>query len=179
MSAELVAITCLIAYLVIISVVVYRTAKRKESQYLALIPSTVSNLKVEFESMFQDKLQGAIDAIGESLGQLLTEPTVKKAFAIIGKQGGEAKAESGLVDQMANDVLDSPQFAAIRAAASVMGLDIEDYITQHGAIKTIQAVNQLSKALGMDLMKMDLGQLAGSLARPAGSHSSENPYLRS
>lgn len=136
----------------------------------------IQQFKLEAETMIHDNMQGAIDAVGETLGEMFTQPTVKKAFSILGQQGGEARAENALVDEMANDMLDSPQFSAIRMGAEALGLDIEGYIEKHGAIKTLNAAQQLAKVAGIDLLKLDLSQL-GNLSMP-GAGSNGNPYLR-
>lgn len=136
----------------------------------------ITRFKDEAALMIDEHMQNAIDSVGDALGELFIDPTVKKGFSLAGTLGGQAKAEGALVDEMANDMLDSPQFSAIRLAAEGIGLDIEGYIEKHGAIKTLQAAQQLAKVAGIDLMKVDLSQL-GSLAAPGGT-SSDNPYLR-
>jgi len=80
-----------------------------------------------------------------------------------------------LVDSMATDMLDSPQFAAIRMGASTLGFDLDGYIEKHGAVKTMAAAAQLGKMLGIDLMNIDLGSLLGGQTR--GQMSGSNPYL--
>lgn len=136
----------------------------------------VIRFKDEAASMIDEHMQGAIDSVGEALGELFIDPTVKKGFSLAGSLGGEAKAENAIVDSMATDMLDSPQFSAIRMGAEAIGLDIEGYIEKHGAIKTLSAAQQLAKVAGIDIMKIDLSNL-GSLARPKVG-GSDNPYLR-
>jgi len=145
-----------------------------KSEIILLIDErfNIDQLKEEFTEVVDDRLQMAIDNIGETIGTLLTEPTVKKAFSIIGSQGGEARSKNLAVDEMARDMLDGPQFAAIRMAAEAMGLDIDGYIDKHGAMKTIQAAQQLAQFAGIDIMNLDIG----SLAAPGGA-SVNNPYL--
>lgn len=125
-------------------------------------------------------MKGEIYEFGNSIldgfGEMFTQPTVKKAFSILGKQGGEAKAESVLVDRMAMDVLDSPQFAAIKMGAqSLLGFDIDGYIEEHGAVKTLAAAKQLGQMLGIDIMNIDLSSL-GNLSGGS-SQSGGNPYF--
>jgi len=109
-----------------------------------------------------------------SLEEVLVDPMVKKGFSLLGKLGGDAKAENMLVDSMATDMLDSPQFAAIRMGASTLGFDLDGYIEKHGAVKTMTAAAQLGKMLGIDLMNIDLGALLG---QAGGQTSGGNPYL--
>lgn len=153
MSDELIAIVCLFAYSVFSSIVALVQLRRTKQEIY------------EFG-----------DSIIEGFGQMFTEPTVKKAFTILGKQGGEAKAENALVDQMAMDMLDSPQFQAIKLGASAMGFDIDEYIEKHGAVKTIAAARQLGNMLGIDITNIDLS----SLAKPGGFGQGQqggNPYF--
>jgi tRNA threonylcarbamoyladenosine modification (KEOPS) complex Cgi121 subunit len=171
MSAELLATLCLFAFLIGITVLAFVVGRREVFK----LYGTIDALKAEIEAKVHENLQNAIDTFAESFQEILGQPTIKKAFSLIGSQGGEAKATSGLVDQMANDVLSSGQFQGIIAGAQMMGLNVEEYIEEHGAVKTIQAAQQLAKMLGIDIMKMDLSNI-GSLAKPA--QSSDNPYFR-
>jgi len=161
----------------ILSLFIFRWIYEKESQKL-LEKFDIESIKTEFEEIVQEKMQGALDLVGEAFEGILSQPTVKSAMSIIGKQGGEARAENILVDQMATDMLDSPQFSAIRMGAEALGLDIEGYIEKHGAIKTLTAAQQLAKVAGIDLMKIDLNNLGGVLSQPGGSSSGTNPNFR-
>jgi len=180
-SVELLAIGCLIATSSISSLIlpfVFRWIHRKESEKL-LEQFNVDTIKDEFEVIVRDNLQLALDTIGESFESIMTQPVVKGAMTTLGKMGGDAKAESGLVDQMAIDMLDSDQFATIRMGAEALGLDIEGYIEKNGAIKTLKAAKQLGAIAGIDIMNLDLSNLTGSLALPGGQPgSSHNPYLK-
>jgi len=179
-SDELVATLCLLAWSVIsffLSLFVFRWIYERESKKL-LEMFNIEQIKEEFEAIVQEKMQGAIDIIGEAFEGILSQPIVKGAMTNLGKMGGDARAENMIVDQMAVDLLDSPQFAAARMGAEALGLDIEGYIEKHGAIKTITAAQQLGKLAGIDIMKIDLNNLAGSLALPRGSTNSNNPYFR-
>lgn len=166
MSAELLATSILIA-LNVIGVIVgawfFRRFYVQERQ----------KLMVEIDAIIQDKMQGAIDIIGEAFEGIISSPMVKGAMTTLGKKGGEARAENILVDTMAVDLLDSPQFAGYRMAAEALGLDIEGYIEKHGAVKTLKSIQSLASIAGIDIMKLDLG----SLATPGGSGGSGNPYL--
>ena len=179
MTAELVATSILLAWSIIaffLSLFVFRWIYEKESTKL-LERFDIGAIKAEFEEIVQEKMQGAIDIIGEAFEGILSQPIVKGAMTNLGKMGGDARAENMIVDQMAVDMLDSPQFAAARMGAEALGLDIEGYIEKHGAIKTLKAAQQLASIAGIDLMKIDLSNL-GSLALPGGSSPSSNPYFR-
>lgn len=161
MSDELVATNLLIAWSVFAFIFSLVFIRRVMSNY------DIDELKVEFEEIVQEKMQGAIDLIGEAFEGILTDPTVSKAFSIIGSQGGNAKSQNSAVDSMANDILDGPQFAAIKMGAEAMGLDISEYIEKHGAVNTLQAAKQLGSLVGVDIMNLDIGSLA--LPGPASS----------
>jgi len=132
-------------------------------------------MKTEFHEEARDLISEAGNTVLNALEEVLVDPTVKKGFSLLGKLGGDAKAENLLVDSMATDMLDSPQFAAIRMGASTLGFDLDEYIEKHGAVKTLTAANQLGKMLGIDITNIDIGKLlqGGSLSQPAGG----NPYL--
>ena len=168
MTAELVATQLLIAWSIFAFFFSLFFIRMIISRY------DIDELKAEFEEIVNERLQTAIDSIGEAFGEILSEPTVKKAFSIIGSQGGDAKAENQLIDTMAVDILDGPQFGAIKIAASAMGIDIEDYIEKHGAVKTLKSARQLAGLVGIDIMNVDLG----SLAIPGAGTSGGNYYLR-
>ncbi len=172
MSAELIAIGFQIAFMIGSAVVAVRFYKKEKRELMEKF--NLEDLKDEFTEIVDERLQTAIDTIGEAFGEILSQPTVKKAFSIIGSQGGEARAENIAVDEMAKDMLDGPQFAAIRMGAEALGLDIESYIEKHGAIRTISAAQQLAKMAGIDLMNIDLGNL--SIPGPTGNGN--NPYFR-
>lgn len=128
----------------------------------------------EIHEIIHSQMQAAMDLIGEAFEEIMSQPLVKGAMTNLGKKGGEARAENILVDSMAGDILDSPQFAAGRAIAEGLGIDIDGYIEKNGALKTIAAAKQIAAVAGIDLMNIDMG----NLAVPGGATSSGNPYLR-
>lgn len=174
MSVELVAIAMLIAWSVVsfIGSIVY--AKKERDQLLDSFD--IDSIEARFTAIVNDRLQAAIDAIGESFGEILSQPTVKKAFSIIGSQGGDARASNAAVDAMAQDFLNGPQFAGIQIAAEALGFDIEKYIEKYGPMRTIQAAQQFAGAVGIDLMHLDMGNIK-SLAGPATRSSGNHPFL--
>ncbi|GAG75516.1 unnamed protein product, partial [marine sediment metagenome] len=58
--------------------------------------------------------------------------------------------------------------------AQGLGFDIEGYIAEHGAIKTLSAAKQLGSLVGIDIMNIDLGSLAGS---GGSQQQGGNPYI--
>lgn len=131
-----------------------------------------------FNYKLRTTLQEVIDILGTVFSDIFEKPTVKKAFGIIGSQGGEARADKAVVDKIAIDVLNSEKFAGLKMAASAIGLDIDSYIEEHGARATLQALQSLGGLLGIDITSLlqtgDLGSmLGGGGSQPSGS----NPYL--
>jgi len=189
LSAELVAIGIQIALTVFTAFILINFYKKEKKEILDTLDITnlktefieivdskfnLEELKNEFTEIVDERLQTAIDSIGEAFSGILTDPTVKKAFSIIGSQGGETRSKNIAVDEMAKDMLEGPQFAAVRMGAEALGLDIESYIEKHGAMKTIQAAKQLADFAGIDLMNLNIG----SLARPGPAGSGNNIFLR-
>ncbi len=158
MSVELVAILGLYALGLASSVFALVYAKRSKEE-------------------FREEVHEIAQTVYDGVGEILTDPTVKKAFSILGGKGGEARADNMLVDEMATDMLDTPQFEAIKMGASAIGFDLESYIEKHGAVKTLKAANQLASSLGIDLMNLDIGALLGGITK-GGAPTGDNPYLR-
>ena len=169
MSAELLATYFLIAWSIaafFLSIQFFRWFYTKE----------MITVKAEFEEIVHEKMQGAMDLIGEAFEGIMSQPIVKGAMTNLGKMGGDAKAENQLIDQMAVDLLDSDQFAAIKMGAEALGLDVEGYIEKHGAIKTLKAAKQIGALAGIDIMKFDLSSLSvpGGGSPGVGNH----PFFR-
>ena len=116
----------------------------------------------------------AIDDVADLFGGILSEPTVKKAFSILGGKSGEARADKAVVDSLATDILNGPQFASLKMGADLIGVDVESYIEKHGAMGTIQGLSQIAGMLGIDINSIIGGGLQSG---GAGSQVSSNPYL--
>ena len=117
-----------------------------------------------------------VDSIGEIFSSIVTEPKVSKAFGILGKNSGEARANRATVDALAGDILNGPKFGALKVGASMLGIDIDNYIEEHGAIGTLQALQQIAGTLGIDVNQIMAGGLTEGLgAGPSGGE--RNPYL--
>jgi len=139
------------------------------------VTETLSSYALTVEEKIESQIQSAIDGIAEIFSGILTEPTVKKAFSIIGTQGAEAKAEKGIVDTMATEIIDS-KFGGLKMAASAIGIDIDGYIEEHGAIATIQALRQGGAMLGIDVDKILQDGMANLSVGPEANGA--NPYLK-
>ena len=115
----------------------------------------------------------AIDDVADLFGGILSEPTVKKAFSILGGKSGEARSDKAVVDSLATDILDGPQFASLKMGADLIGVDIDSYIEKHGAMGTIQGLSQIAGMLGIDINSI----IGGGLQSGGVTQSSSNPYL--
>ncbi|GAI26120.1 unnamed protein product, partial [marine sediment metagenome] len=100
---------------------------------------------------------------------------VKKAFGIIGSQGGQVTAERGLTNKIAMDVLNGPKFGGLKLAASAVGIDLDSYIQEHGAINTMNSISSLA---GM-IPGFDLGSILKGGGNPSVGFEANggNPYL--
>jgi len=116
------------------------------------------------------------DELVAGFTEIFANPAMKTTMSMIGQKGGEAKAEKTLMDEMANDMLDTPQFAAIKFGAEQLGFDLDAYIEKHGAVKTFKAAQGLASQFGIDLMNIDLSSLAGGIGG-GGNRQGGNPYL--
>jgi len=125
--------------------------------------------------MIQRKLQNVLDSLGGVFSEIFEKPAVSRAMTVLGKKGGEARAETAVVGKIASDVLNGPKFAGLKMAASALGLDIDSYIEEHGALATIQAMQSLGGMLGININDV----LSGGMNLAVGSevNGGKNPYL--
>lgn len=123
---------------------------------------------------FEKRLYGIVDSIAELFAESLSQPAVSRAMGILGKKSGEVRSQSAVVDKLASDVLNGPKFSALKMGASAIGIDIEDYIEEHGAVGTLQGLQSIAGALGIDINSI----IAGGVGEAAsGSAGDNNPYL--
>jgi len=123
---------------------------------------------------FKGEIYNFGNTIVAEFAEIFANPAMKTTMSMIGQKGGEARAETTLMNQMANDMLDTPQFSAIKMGAEQLGFDLDAYIEKHGAVKTLKAAQGLAKQFGIDIMNIDLGSLAGVGGQ---SGSGGNPYF--
>lgn len=118
-----------------------------------------------------------IDLLPEIFGQLFTDPTVKKAYSIIGSQGGAKKSNTAVMNKLAVDVLNSPKMQGLKMGASALGIDIDGYIEEHGAIGTLEGLQGIGGLLGINInevLQQGLGGMNPSVGHEA---NGRNPYL--
>lgn len=114
----------------------------------------------------------------DAADDLLGKPLVKGAMSTLGKKSGEVRGNLALEEDLALDILNSPQLEGIKLIASQFGIDIDAYIQEKGAVKTLKAAESLAGMLGMDLPTL-LMQGIGGLNNP-NEHvlGDNNPYLK-
>ena len=125
--------------------------------------------------LFKKQLWDVVDSIGEMFASTISTPAVSKAMGILGKKSGESRANSAIVDQLASDVLSGPKFSAMKMGASALGINIDEYIEDHGAVGTLQGLQTIAGALGIDINQIiggGMGELTGGSSGGQG-----NPYL--
>jgi len=124
---------------------------------------------------FEKRIYGIVDSIAELFTESLTQPAVSRAMGILGKASGESRSNSAIVDKLATDVLSGPKFSAMKMGASAIGINIDDYIEEHGAVGTLQGLQTIAGALGIDINQIisgGMGEIAGGSSGGVG-----NPYL--
>jgi len=117
-----------------------------------------------------------VDGIAETLSGIFEKPTVKKAFSVLGKRSAEVQKGNRMVDAIAGDVLNSPKIKGLKMAASAIGLDIDSYIEEYGAVDTLQALQQFAPMLGIDIGQLVQGGASGPGVLNTTTQE-RNPYL--
>ena len=125
---------------------------------------------------FEKKLWVIVESIGEMFASTISTPAVSKAMGILGKRSGEVRRDSAVVDQLASDVLSGPKMSALKMGASAIGIDIDEYIEEHGAVGTLQGLQTIAGALGIDVNQIIGGGL-GEMASGGAPQGGSNPYL--
>jgi len=124
---------------------------------------------------FKRDIYGMVDSIAELFTESLSKPAVSRAMGILGNASGESRSKSAIVDKLATDVLSGPKMSALKLGASAIGIDIDDYIEEHGALGTLQGLQTIAGALGIDVNSIiggGIGEIQGQA--PQGG---DNPYL--
>lgn len=169
MQSELVTVTVQVGLFLITSILGLLIYKREKRAILAYI-----------EKFVDSKIQAAIDDVGGVLGQIFEKPIVKASMTNLGKMGGAAMQNKAISNQMAIDVLNSPKFEGLKMAAKMgLNIDIDQYIEEHGAERTLQSAIGLGDQLGIDIMGLLAGGLNGANLSVGHEANGINYYLRS
>lgn len=109
------------------------------------------------------RIQIAIDGVGEALGEIFEKPLVKQSMSMLGQASGKVRGDNAMMDKIATDVLNGPKIAAIKAAAKMgLGIDIDSYIKEDGAVKTLENLQGLASLIGIDIGSFMQGGLNGA-----------------
>lgn len=176
MQTDIVAMVQIIASQLIISIVFFIISLRIGKVALGLVDEKIESTVNQMYEKIDEKIQRTIDDVGGMFGEIFEKPTVKKAFGIIGSQGGQATASRALTDSIAMDVLNGPKFAGLKLAAEAFGIDIDGRIENHGAVNTLNSIQSLAGMIpGFDLGSLMQGGMDLSVGHEA-NHSGKNPY---
>ena len=175
MQTDIVALGVLIACQLIIFIVGLAVGKRALVLIDAKIESTVNQMYEKVD----EKIQATIDELSEVFGAIFEKPIVKKGMSIIGSQGGKATAHNSLTEKIALDVLNGPKLAGVKLLASGIGMDVDAYVQDHGAVNTIEAIKSLSAHIpGLDLGSMLMSEGPNLAIGHEANGAGDNPYRR-
>ena len=99
----------------------------------------------------------------------------KSKMSELGVKSGEKRKEKAIMDQVASDVLDGPKLAGLKMAAKAIGIDVDEYIAEHGAADTIKSIASLGQMLGINVTDLLSSGLNSSGQTVSGDN---NPYLQ-
>lgn len=117
-------------------------------------------------------IDDTINSVTDVILENVTSPMAKRAMSILGTKSGEVRGQTAMVDKIATDVLNGPKMGAIKLGAQALGLDLDGYVEEHGAMQTLQAMQSVAGMLGIDINTM----LAGG-GQAQGSVGGKNPYI--
>lgn len=121
-------------------------------------------------------IRNSLLEVGDLLSGIFEKPTVKKAYSILGSKSAESRQESALGEQMALDVINSEKFAGIKLAAKGIGIDVDEYIEDHGAISTLKQASSLAGMLGINLEQVLSGNMTALNTSEHTISQTKNPY---
>jgi len=123
-------------------------------------------------------IQIAIDEVGEALGEIFEKPLVKQSMTMLGESSGKVRGDNAMMDKIAADILDGPKLRAIKAAAKMgLGIDIDSYIEEDGAVKTLENLQGMAGLIGIDIGQMMAGGLNGANLSVGHEANGVNYYL--
>ena len=106
----------------------------------------------------------------KKVGEIITAPTLQKAFGILGGKSGEARRNKALENEVASTVLEST-IGKFKPILGAIGLDLEDLIDRYGAVEVLGMANTflpMLKNAGIDVSKMDIGNILGGIVGGGG-----------
>lgn len=128
--------------------------------------------------IFDQRIQEAIDGVGEALGEIFEKPLVKQSMSMLGQASGKVRGDNAMMGKIATDILSGPKFAGLKTAAKMgFGIDIDSYIEEDGAVKTLENLQGLASLIGIDIGQVMAGGLNGANLS-VGYEANNNPYRR-
>ncbi|GAH91681.1 unnamed protein product [marine sediment metagenome] len=126
------------------------------------------------------KIQITIDEVGKHLEKIFT-PRARQGNTILGKAGSDARTNNAIQQRMAIDILNSPKISALKSAAKFgLGIDIDSYIEEDGAVETLENIQAIANLVGFDIMSILQSGMDGmNLSVGHEANSGVNYYLRS
>ena len=108
----------------------------------------------------------------------VTEPNVKRAMSILGKESGKVRTQEAVTNKLATQVLSGPQLAGLKMAAKAVGIDLDDMIEEYGAVETIQGLSQLGSMLGIDVSQLLSSGITQGINTQQGVSKTTGEYLK-
>lgn len=128
-----------------------------------------------FKKRIMREIVEIVDNIGDLFESILSTPTVKGAMSVLGKKSADASASRKIVDSLATDILSGPKLKALKMGAKQIGIDVDQYIEENGALETLSGIQEIAGYLGIDVNQILQGGVSelSSPGQPGGS----SPYL--
>jgi len=163
MQIELMAFIIQIVLFIVTSILGYWILMREKSVVLATIDV---------------KIQTAIDEVSTALETVFQSPVIKRSLSHMANMGGEAMQDKAISNKMALDMLNSPKFEGLKMAVKLgLNVDIDEYIEEHGAERTLQSAIALGNQAGIDVMGLLTGGLNGANLAVGSEADGGNYYL--
>lgn len=100
-----------------------------------------------------------ISAVVDQFTEIFIDPQVKRSMTILGKESGKVRARQGTVDALALNILDGPRMKGLKMAAkTLLNIDIDSFIEEHGATDTIAGLKEIAGLLGIDISQVLMGE---------------------
>lgn len=123
---------------------------------------------------FSGELVAGITEFVENLEQGFGA-VVKRGYSLMGKAGGDSKAQSAIQNKLAKGFIDKNYGLIKIAADKIFGVDVDELIEEYGAVNIIQAIQQIAPQMGVDLS--NLGDLnLSSLTSTVGATNERKRY---
>lgn len=103
--------------------------------------------KAYLPNLMEDVVEGIGLGLGENITKMMEKPTVKKAFSIIGTQGGDAKSMKVAEQNFTGAILQKQIGMYKPLIQGVLGIDLDQAIEDYGAPAILELVNKYAPML--------------------------------